>query len=261
MIKKVSRRIYSDYLMPSRLEEYERVIVEAKINGYEHYSIRDLVESLERNEMIPQKIFVHRHDIDTDVKTARMMFEIEKKHGIRSSSYFRLSTLDFELMKEIEEFGSEASYHFEEIATYAKRKHIKNATQVRKHFAAIQDDFLDNLKMIEEKLGSKIVTVASHGDFANRKLKIINHELLDDMSFRQRCGLKCECYDEYLMKNFDSRISDKPYPVYYAPESVFDAITQGKKHIYFLTHPKQWKTSAIDSTKESIARLAESVRW
>mgnify|MGYP006145381963 CR=1 FL=1 len=64
-------------------------------------------------------VLVHRHDIDTDLPTARRMFALEQKHGVRASYYFRLSTLDFGLMRDIERYGSEASYHYEEIATYA----------------------------------------------------------------------------------------------------------------------------------------------
>lgn len=259
MIEKIFNRIYSDYLMPSRFEEYEKILLASKRNGYVHLSVRDFCEQLEHDD-IPKKVFVHRHDIDTDVKTARKIFEIEKKHGIHASYYFRLSTLDFKLMREIEDFGSEASYHFEEIATYAKCNHIKDPNIVRKSMISIREDFFKNLKMIEKNLEKKITTVASHGDFANRKLKIVNFELLND-DFRKQCGLKCECYDEILMKNFDARISDKPYPVYYSPCSVFDEIANGKKHIYFLSHPRQWNTSFYDNTKENFTRLIESLRW
>ncbi len=261
MFKKLYRRAYSDYLMPSRLDEYERILIEANKSGYKHYSIRDVVEKLELGEELPEMLFVHRHDIDTDIKTARKMFEIEKRHGVRTSYYFRLLTLDFDLMREIEDFGSEASYHFEEIAAFAKREHLKSPEKVREQLPAMQEEFLKNLLMIEKRLGHKIVTVASHGDFANRELKIINNELLNDPFFRQRCGLKCECYDDSLMENFDSRISDKPYPVYYAPHSIFDSIAQKKKHIYFLTHPKQWHTSWIDTTRENVTRAIEAYRW
>lgn len=260
MLKKIYNRLYSDYLMPSRLEEYEKILIEAKKKGYVHYSVRGFLEKMEQNDL-PKKTFVHRHDIDTDVRTARKMFEIEKRHGIPASYYFRLSTLDFDLMREIEAFGSEASYHFEEIATFAKKKPCASANCIRENMPQIQEAFFQNLKMIEERLGYKMATVASHGDFANRKLKVINHEILNTVSFREKCGLKCECYDAHLMKNFDSRISDKPYPLYYSPYSIFDSINEDKTHIYFLTHPRQWEVNVIENTKDNFMRFYEGLVW
>jgi len=259
MIKEIFDRIYYSYLMPSRLSEYEQIIVEAKKNGYIHLSIRDLIEIILEKKDIPDKIFVHRHDIDTNIRTAKKMFKIEQQYGIKASYYFRLSTLDFNFMIEIEEYGSEASYHFEEIATFAKREHIKNETDLLKNLRIIQEEFLKNLRWIENRLGKKIITVASHGDFANRKLKVNNYEILKDPYFRKRCGIKCESYDENIMKLFDIKISDKPYPIFYSPISVFDAIREGKKHIFFLSHPQHWEVNIIEATRENIKRFYEGL--
>jgi hypothetical protein len=258
MIKEIFDRIYGQYLMPSRLSEYEQLIVEAKKNGYIHLSIRDLCAVLEKKD-IPDKIFVHRHDIDTNIRTAKKMFKIEQQYCIKATYYFRLPTLDFDFMREIEEYGSEASYHFEEIATFAKREHIKNATDILKNLRIIQEEFLKNLRWIEKRLGKKIVTVASHGDFANRKLKVSNFEILKDPYFRKRCGIKCESYDENLMKIFDIRISDGPYPIFYSPISVYDAIREGKEHIFFLSHPGHWEVNIIEATIENIKRFYEGL--
>ena len=91
-------RFYSDYLLPSRISEYDQILRSALDKGYNHLTLpefRSLVMSgkLDSNS----RLFLHRHDIDTDIATARMLFNIEKKYGIRASYYFRLSTLDFKL--------------------------------------------------------------------------------------------------------------------------------------------------------------------
>jgi hypothetical protein len=70
-------------------------------------------------------VLVHRHDIDSDLRTARKMFALEVKHGVQASYYFRLSTLDYGFMRDIEAAGGEASYHYEEVATYAKRHRLR----------------------------------------------------------------------------------------------------------------------------------------
>jgi hypothetical protein len=67
----------------------------------------------------------HEIAIDSDLKTARAMFDLERKLDIRSSYYFRLSTGDIPFMRELEAEGSEAGYHYEEIATFAKCNGIR----------------------------------------------------------------------------------------------------------------------------------------
>lgn len=258
MIKSFFNRIYSDYLMSSRLDEYESILSKATDLGYEHLSIRDVITY---NGPLPGNIFVHRHDIDTDVQTAKKMFELEKKYNVKASYYFRLSTLDFEFMREIESYGSEASYHFEEIATYAKKFGIKSSASILEYLPSIQDVFCENLHCVEAQLGTKILTVASHGDFANRKLGLVNYELLNDTTLRDKCGLLCESYDDELMSHFDCRISDKPYPVFYYPKSVLDALDNNHHGIYFLTHPRQWHVSYYCNTKENLVRLYEGIKW
>ena len=150
-------------------------------------------------------VLVHRHDIDTDLGTARRLFALEQKHGVRASYYFRLSTLDIGLMREIERYGSEASYHYEEIATFAKRAHLKQAAAVRARLPEIRTEFERNFLRIEGLLGTKMVTVASHGDFANRRLGMANYELLDDAALRLRCGIASECYDTDLQRSITTR--------------------------------------------------------
>lgn len=259
-MKALVNRLYSDYLMPSRLGKYEEFIIHAKKNDYQQMSIRDFFSLLQNDTKYSDKTVIHRHDVDSDLRTARKIFEIEVKHGIKSSFYFRISTLDIGFMREIESYGSEASYHYEEIASFAKSNHIKCPVEIRKNFQEIKNKFEINYKNIETMLGKTMITVASHGDFANRRLNIVNHEILNDPDLRQRCGIVCESYDKELLSNFDIYISDRPHPQYFYPVSPFIAI--GKyKTICFLTHPIHWETNWIENTKSNIYRLYEELRW
>jgi len=217
--------------------------------------------ALRRGQSLGEKIILHRHDIDSDIRTTRKLFEIEKKYNIKSSYYFRISTLDFDLMREIEAFGSEASYHYEEIATFAKRNHIKNPAEIQKRLPAIRDEFLVNFKRVEERLGKKMTTVASHGDFANRRLKLSNTAILNDQELRERCGIECESYDPALLGSFDVYMADhRPPPQYRYPHSLFDAIGRYNK-ICFLTHPGNWETNWIENTKNNFFRVYEGLKW
>ena len=253
-------RVYCSYFMPSRLGWYEEFVFLACNAGYRQTSVRLFYKASRSVQCPDEKIIVHRHDIDTDVRTARKLFEIEKKYNIKSSYYFRISTLDFDFMREIEEYGSEASYHYEEIATFAKRNHIKDPAEIWKRLPEIRDEFLANFNLVEERLGKKMTTVASHGDFANRSLKLPNTEILNDQKLRERCGIECESYDQALLGNFDIYIADRPPPQYYYPTSPFSAIGSYNK-IFFLTHPVQWETNWIENTKSNFLRLYEKFRW
>jgi hypothetical protein len=259
-MKFLINRFYSDYLMPSRLREYEKLLIQAKDAGFRQLSARAFYRAISRESLESGKVLVHRHDIDSDLRTARKMFALESRHGVRASYYFRLSTLDYGFMREIEAAGSEASYHYEEIATFAKKHKLRSAADVREHLPEIRALFLENYTRIRDQLGAPLATVAAHGDFANRKLKVINHELLSDPALRQRCGIECEAYDEGLMRHFDQYISDKPYPVFYHPVSPFDALDRHQR-IYLLTHPVQWETNWVENTRCNVVRLAEELAW
>ena len=258
----IKNRIYSDYLMPSRLDEYERIIGKLVDNGYEHLTVRDFCLKIKSNSLDKnKKYFINRHDIDTDVKTANAFFEIERKYNVKATYYFRLSTLDFDFMKKIENYGSEASYHFEEIATFAKDNHIKSKEDILDRLDELKEIFKNNFKKIESKLGGvKLQTICSHGDFVNRKLKIVNNEITKDKNLRKELGIICETYDKNLMNSFDIYVSDQPYPKFYTPKSIFEYI--GNKNIIcMLSHPRQWRVNWVVNTIDNLKRIYEGIRW
>lgn len=256
-MNRLFQRLYGDYLMPSRLAYYEALLAQAQRAGYGQVSVRALLDA---GPASGGRVLVHRHDIDTDLRTTRKLFALERKYQVRASYYFRLSTLDFGLMRDIEAYGSEASYHYEEIADYAKQHRLHSAAVLRPHLPAIRAQFERNFLRIERELGHKLRTVASHGDFANRRLRIINHELLADPQLRARCGIECEAYDEALLSRFDLCISDQPPPEYYRPLSPFAAIGRLNR-LHLLTHPHQWETNWFATTGHNLRRLREEWRW
>ena len=256
----IKNRIYADYFMPSRLDEYEKIIKTLIDNNYEIITVRDYYEKLKNNSLGLQNYFINRHDIDTDVATAKEFFRIEKKYNVKATYYFRLSTLDIDFMKAIEEYESEASYHFEEIATYCKKYHIKDKKTVLENLSKVKELFKQNFLSIEKKLDKKFKTVCSHGDFVNRKIGMVNHEIIKDISLREQLGIECETYDKVLMNSFDIYVSDKSYPMFYSPSSIFDYIGE-QKIICMLSHPRQWRTSLVENTLDNLNRAYEGLKW
>ena len=254
------RRLYSDYGMPSRLCMHERLIRATQDAGFIQTSVRDFFDRVRTGQSAASKFIVHRHDIDTDLRTTRKLFEIEKKHDIKASYYFRLSTLDIGLMREIEEYGSEASYHYEEVASFAKKNKIKDPTLVRDRLPEIRNAFRKNFQWLEQQLGQKLRTVAGHGDFANRRLKVNNTEILADQQLREECGIECEAYDRSLLDHIDMYIADRPPPQYYWPTSPLNVIGMHRS-ICLVTHPRQVETNWRENTKDNLFRFYEAVTW
>lgn len=259
-MKAFFRRLYSDYGMPSRLALHEELIRAGHHAGFVQTSVRDFFDTVAAGRVPPTRCIVHRHDIDTDLRTTRKMFDIERKHGIKSTYYFRLSTLDFGLMREIEEYGSEVGYHYEELAAFSKKHGIKDPVLVRRRLPEIRDLFRNNFAWVEQQLGKKIRTVASHGDFANRRLKLNNAEILADEQLRRECGIECEAYDPALLDHLDLYITDRPPPQYYCPTSPLDVIGKHNR-ICLVTHPRQVETNWKENTKANLFRFYEAMTW
>lgn len=261
LMNKCLERIYADYLAGNRFEEYRQIIEQSKHLGFRHCTITELSDAIATNSVNPNdSIFLHRHDIDTDVGGARIFFEIEKSLGVRSTYYFRLSTVDAALIREINDYGSEVGYHYEELATYAKRHGLQTRSSILANMDVITADFEQNFRDLEKLIGFKIRSVASHGDFANRRLGLQNTEILRSTELRRRLGIKCESYDEPLMSFFEAYLADDLPTRSYKRGSPFDAIKSNKR-ICLLTHPRHWRTNALENTKDNLWRVVDDLGW
>ena len=129
----LKRRIYEDYFKKSRLPGYRRTLQAAKDNGYQMVGVLDFARITRSGKPTGQKIYINRHDIDTSPKVAAEMFEIEKeiygKDGC-ATYYFRDITTDKRLIKEIDAYGYETGYHYEELAAYAKEHKLKTREEI-----------------------------------------------------------------------------------------------------------------------------------
>ena len=126
----------------------------------------------------------------------------------------------------------------------------------------IKKIFVKNFQDIENRGELKLQTIYSHGDFVNRALQIVNNEIIKDKDLRKQLDLdiECETYDKDIMNSFDIYISDKPYPKFYTPKSIFEYI--GKTRVIcMLSHPRQWRTNAFVNTFDNLKRIYEGLKW
>lgn len=246
---KFFNRIYNDYFMKSRLNEYEKMVLDFINNDYEFITISEYKKLKEKN-----KHLMIRHDIDSDLSIAKKMFEIEKKLNVKSTYYFRQQTCDKKFIAEILKYGSEVGYHYEELATFCKKNNIQNKNDIMNSIDEIKKQFEANIKQFETKYNVKLTSIASHGDFINRKFDISNAVLFDD-KLRKKFNKIIEAYDSVVEGNIDLRISDCMYPKFWKPVNPNVAIEQQKNNVLLLIHTRWWDSAPVERFKSELLRI------
>jgi len=243
------------YLKNNRIKEYDLIIKKALENNYEIISLRDYIENKYNKD---KKLLVLRHDIDQFSDATRMMFEIEKKYRVYSSFYFRNSTFEAKLMKEIESYGSEASLHFEPIADFVKANNIKNKEELfstpnwQKRCLNI---LKDNIDIFRNLLNIPCTTIASHGEYENRLVNTPNNYLTEDIKSYDYLGIKLEAYNKDMIDKVTCYISDVSIEIndgYRYGITPIEAIQRREKFIMFLSHPNHWYYNSWQQFKKII---------
>lgn len=255
-------RLFADFRMPSRLPAYRDMLSAMLDAGYTVWSVEGFWRrSGDGRASVPGRHVILRHDIDTDPRTAAWMWSIDRSLGIASSYYFRLSTLDIGLMQDIDAAGGEASYHYEELATIAKRRRIRRPEQAREAIPQAQEQFRRNIGRLRSATGIAMRAVAAHGDFVNRRLGMTNCVILDDPAFRASVGVDLETYDDAFESYISSRHADTLHPRYWVAGDPLVAIGRGDPVVYVLVHPRHWYARRSVNARDDLQRLVESVAY
>jgi hypothetical protein len=259
-IKRVYHRIYADFFMGSRLSTYHDILRLALGAGYTSYSILEFWRAVKLGKLAP-KCLILRHDVDTDVATAEQMWRTEMQAGCVSSYYFRLSTFAPTLMKEMHNAGFEASYHYEEIAAVAKSQGLTTVAQVQAALPMVRELFKRNLSSLRNRTALPMTTVASHGDFVNRRLGIANTIILEERSLREEMGIEIEAYDQTLMRYVCTRYADRSFPHLWDRGDPRHSFSTGEKVVYVLTHPRQWRSNRKENFLDDVGRLWQDLQY
>ena len=216
-IRRTWNRVYGDFLMPSGLGSFRRFLESIMQAGYDTVSVEAFWRLAESGAIDPaRRYLILRHDIDTDPRTGAEMWRIEQSLGLAGSYYFRLSTLDVDLMHSIARGGGDVGYHYEELATLAKERHLRDRAGVLRAIPDAQDRFRRNLEMLRTLTGLPMRVVSSHGDFVNRHVGVPNWAILIDRRARDDAGIDLEVYDEAFLRHVSSRHTDTEHPRHWA---------------------------------------------
>lgn len=262
ILESIWNRIYDDFLMPSGLASYRRLLESALRAGFDTVSIERFWQLIVAGNVDPaRRYLILRHDIDTDSRTAAEMWEIERSLGIAGSYYFRLSTLDLGLMKRIASGGGEVSYHYEELAAVAKEHRLHDRESVLRRMPEIQDRFRRNLETLREATGLSMRVVASHGDFVNRRVRLPNYVLLIDPRMRRLADIDLEVYDDAFLRNVSHKHSDTGHPWHESASDIGSMLDARVPVLYVLVHPRNWQARRPENAIDDLRRLKEGVMF
>lgn len=246
--------------MGSRLAQYRALLNRLKQLGYQFRTMAEFIEAVDRGEAVTAPICLLRNDVDSDSKGAENMFDCDRDARVRATYYFRLATLDPALAARIVAHGSEVGYHYEEIATVAKHLGLGSAAEVEERLESVRDEFRRNVARFRSLSGVALRTVASHGDFANRRLGVPNHHLLTPALLHE-LGIVADAYDKRVHAGLVARFTDCPPPQWWRPADPLAALAAKPATVSILVHPRQWTCAPVLNLGLAVLRVGEEVGW
>ena len=150
-LKSTMGRVIGDNLIESRLHVYESFLSHAIGLGYEVCSIPRLWHLTQRGRVQPtHKLLVLRHGYRYGYRhRARSCGRLRRRVGYQEIYFFRICTVDINLMREIGDYGGSAGYHFEELATVAKLKGLKQPEEIIEDTALHAQPLREQLEQTE----------------------------------------------------------------------------------------------------------------
>lgn len=80
-LRTVGHRVYQDVLMRSRLDDYRALIESLQARGFRFVSMLEFANIVRDPNASTESLCVIRNDVDSGLRTARAMFEIDRSLG------------------------------------------------------------------------------------------------------------------------------------------------------------------------------------
>lgn len=99
--------------MDFSINSYNKLLQSLIDSGYKFQTFTEFLEKPQ------EKVVMLRHDVDLLPKNSLRFAQIQNRHGIKATYYFRAvkESWDDEIIKQIEELGHEVGYHYECLTT------------------------------------------------------------------------------------------------------------------------------------------------
>jgi hypothetical protein len=256
----IARRLHGDYLQRERLDDFHALLRGALEQGYRTMTLSAFADVATDGPLrADERILLLRHDVDTDVRRARRMWDIERPLGIVGSYFFRRSTWDVGFMHELVSAGYDVGYHYEELATVVKERGAASASEARALLGAARALLRTTVPELRAGTGLTLDVFAAHGDFANRAVGVSNVEVLSDPALRSELGVRLEAYD--VEAQVSARSSDGMPPRGWRPEDPMQAMRRGERVVAVLLHPRSWGRAPAVNARADLVRLREGCAY
>ncbi|WP_336025497.1 hypothetical protein [Halobellus salinisoli] len=219
----------------SRYERLLNAILEA---NWDTFTVKQYLEA----QTLSENFVVLRHDVDRKVRNALRLARLEAERGITATYYFRTSTFDVDIVRQIEEWGHEIGYHYEDPAS------------TNGDYQAAQRRFEENLAAFREV--ADVATVCAHGSplspHSNKGLwegrldELAEYGILGEGYLSIDVGPQSDMY--YLSET--GRTWEAELPTVGVVETTADLIGALHVHpcsgLYILVHPSRWSDSKAE---------------
>lgn len=234
-------------------------LVEALIGA--DYNFVTFEEYFTRKDL-EEPLVILRHDVDRKPYNAVIMAEIEKKHHVKASYYFRVvpEAWDTDVIKKIAELGHECGYHYEDL-DLAKGDVDKAFEMSKKHLAMIKEFY-------------PVTTICMHGSPLSAN---DNKEVWRKYNYRD-LGIIAEPYFDLDYEKV-LYITDTGRAWNKTNVSVRDKVTTSlsinvktteqlielihedhfPNQLMINTHPNRWNSSLVPWTKELVVQNIKNV--
>jgi len=254
VFSKLWPRLRQNYLMPDRLDEYRLLLTGIRHRGYRFLPLVEFANTIRAGNTTNAPTCLLRVDVDSDPRGAGRMFAVERELGIRSTYYFRLSTIDRALIAEMVQHGTEIGYHFEEASTLARQRGYRSAADVEDAREELRAQFRANVAKFHERTGVTPRTVAAHGDFLNRRLGVSNNCFVD-RALLDELEISAEAYERWLVSHISARIADRPAPRHWHPYPPEVALASNPAVVSLIVHPRQWVRHSSSNARADWERV------
>ncbi|MDU1323059.1 MAG: hypothetical protein E6931_16360 [Clostridium botulinum] len=230
--------IFKNIFLNNRFDYYDYYIKLAKERGY---VVTSFIDYLENYKGTNKKVLILRHDIDWNSINTKLMFEIEKNNNVKATYYFRWCTMDYDIIKEMNESGFEVGLHYETLATYCLENNITELSDDT--IKVCREKLKDEIRKFKNNTNVDMKTMANHGHPKNVELGASNNILLENEVYKDY-GIICEAYDKEFYKHVITHIMDNDVMYNFGfsyKSNPIDAINNNDKLIVFLAHPHHWK--------------------
>lgn len=239
----------------------------ARDAGFELMSVADFHVRSIVGSAPPGRWLALRHDVDICDPVGNEAFRaIELDAGARSTFYFRWSTVAAhgDLIRRLLRDDFEVGYHFEEGATVAKRHALASRQAVEARRSEITELLRRNCEVFRDRWNPDLVSISSHGDWANRRLGFANHEFVTP-ELLAACNLHFEAYGDEILGRVAAYVSDVATPPqeWTGGYGLLEALRDGRAPICMLTHERRWHVNRKASAAADLDRLRDELayRW